>query len=36
MTILDTNRQARAVAVMLAVVGAILWVVGWLEWAGVR
>jgi hypothetical protein len=36
MTILDTNRQARAIALMLAVVGAVLSLLGWLEWARVR
>jgi hypothetical protein len=35
MTLLDTNRQARAVALLLAVVGGILCLVGWLEWARV-
>jgi hypothetical protein len=35
MTILDTNRQARAVALVLAVAGAILSVIGWFEWARV-
>lgn len=35
MMILDAHRQARAVALLLAIVGAVLSLVGWLEWAGV-
>jgi hypothetical protein len=35
MRTIDTNRQARAVALLLALVGAVLCVVGWLEWARV-
>jgi hypothetical protein len=35
MITLDANRQARAVALLLAVVGAVLCLVGWFEWAGV-
>ena len=34
MTVLDANWQARAVALLLAIVGAILCLVGWLEWHG--
>jgi hypothetical protein len=32
---IDPNRQARAVALLLAIVGAVLCLVGWLEWARV-
>jgi hypothetical protein len=35
MTTIDTNRQARAVALLLAILGAVLCLVGWLEWARV-
>jgi hypothetical protein len=35
MTTRDSNRQARAVALTLAVAGAVLSFVGWLEWARV-
>jgi hypothetical protein len=35
MTRIDADRQARAVALLLAIVGAILCLVGWLEWARV-
>ena len=35
MITIDTHRQARAVALLLAIVGAFLCLVGWLEWAGV-
>jgi len=31
MTALDTNRQARAVALLLAALGAVLCLVAWLE-----
>jgi hypothetical protein len=35
MTRIDINRQARAVALLLAIVGGVLCLVGWLEWARV-